>query len=151
MHKTPYDTGRWSKPTHKKRLFLGSTVGYVGEARSDIKSRLSKTGNTFRMLNDVWKSPQYSIKLKLYQRCALPPMLYSSDCRRMTESNLSKLSTFHTRSLRELLCNTISDQLVRSNQESMDTTITGERWRWIGHMMQREQDDSTRIALYWTP
>ncbi|KAJ8370369.1 hypothetical protein SKAU_G00103970 [Synaphobranchus kaupii] len=75
----------------------------------------------------------------------------------MTESDLSRLSTFHTRSLRKLLRifwpNTISNQqlLTRTNQESIDTIIMRRRWRWIGQVMRKEQDDITRTALHWTP
>ena len=29
--------------------------------------------------------------------------------------------------------------------------ITRRRWRWIGHIMQKEQDYITRTALHWTP
>ena len=27
----------------------------------------------------------------------------------------------------------------------------GRRWRWIGHVMRREQDNITRTALHWIP
>ena len=58
-----------------------------------------KARNTFRMLNNMWKSSQYSIrtKLRLYQSFVLSPLLYGSECWRLTEKdlNLSKLSTFH--------------------------------------------------------
>lgn len=55
-------------PTTEEFIYVGSTVRYDGGAGSDIKSWLSKVRNTFRMLNNVWKSPRYSIntKLKLY-------------------------------------------------------------------------------------
>ena len=114
---------------------------------------------TFRMMDNVWKSTKYSIntKLKLYQSCVLSTLLYSSECWRMTEKHLSKLSAFHTRNLRKILCifwpNTISNQqlLARTNLESRATIITRRRWRWIGHIMRKEQDDITKTALHWTP
>ena len=33
----------------------------------------------------------------------------------------------------------------------METTIKRRRWRWIGHVLRREQDDIVRTALHWTP
>ena len=129
---------------------------YLG---SDIKNRLSKARNAFRMLNNVWKSSQYSIKLKLrlYQSCVISTLLYGSECWRMTESDLNKLSTFHTKNLRRILRifwpETISNQelLARCNQDNMGTIIMRRRWKWIGHVMRREQGNITRTALRWTP
>ena len=33
----------------------------------------------------------------------------------------------------------------------MATMITKRRWKWIGHVLRKEPDDTTKIALYWTP
>ena len=146
-------------PTTEEFTYLGSTVRHDGGAGSDIRNRLNKARNAFRMLNNVWKSSQYSIKtkLRLYQSCVLPTLLYGSECWRMTESDLSKLSSFHTKNLRRILRvfwpETISNQhlLARCNQDSMETIIMQRRWRWIGHVMRREPDNISRTALHWTP
>ena len=57
------------------------------------------------MMNKVWRSSTYSTrtKLKLYHSCVLTTLLYGSECWRLTEKDLSKLSTFHTKSLRRIL------------------------------------------------
>ena len=74
-----------------------------------------------------------------------------------TESDITKLSVFHTKNLRRILQifwhDTISNQqlLARCNQDSMETIIMRRRWRWIGHVMRREQDNITRTSLHWTP
>ena len=71
----------------------------------DIRNRLNKARNAFKMLNNMWKSSQYSTdtKVRLYQSCLLSSLLYGSECWRMTESDLNKLSTFHTKDLRRIL------------------------------------------------
>ena len=146
-------------PTAEEFTYLGSTVRYDGGAGSDIKSRLSKARNTFRMLNNVWRSPQYSTrtKLRIYQSCVISTLLYGSECWRMTESDLNKLSTFHTKNLRRILRifwpNTISNQqlLDQCNQESMETIIMRRRWKWLGHVMRKDEGNITRTALHWTP
>jgi hypothetical protein len=119
-------------PTTEEFSYLGSTVRYDGGTGNDIKSRLNKARNIFRMMNNVLKSTKYSIntKLKLYMSCVLSTLLFSSECWRMTEKNLSKISAFHTRNLRIILHifwpNTISNQqlLARTNQERIETIIT---------------------------
>ena len=57
------------------------------------------------MMNKVWRSSTYSTrtKLKLYHSCVLTTLLYGSECWRLTEKDLSKLSTFHTKSLQRIL------------------------------------------------
>ena len=52
-------------PTTEEFTFLGSTVRHDGRAGSNIRNCLNKARNAFRMLNNVWKSSQYSTKTKL--------------------------------------------------------------------------------------
>uniref|UniRef100_UPI0025FC2CDF hypothetical protein n=1 Tax=Thiolapillus sp. TaxID=2017437 RepID=UPI0025FC2CDF len=138
---------------------LGSVVRQDGGTNKDIQSRLSKARNAFRSLNAVWRSSQYSIKtkLKLYQSCVLSTLLYGSECWRMTEHDLAKLSSFHTTSLRKIQRifwpRTISnhDLLARCQQEDMETIITRKRWRWIGHVLRKDANSITKVAIHWTP
>eukprot|EP00057_Strongylocentrotus_purpuratus_P015866 XP_011670340.1 PREDICTED: serine/threonine-protein phosphatase 6 regulatory ankyrin repeat subunit C-like [Strongylocentrotus purpuratus] len=75
----------------------------------------------------------------------------------MTKNDLSKLSVFHTKSLRRICRifwpNTISNEALydQCHQDSMESIITRRRWRWIGHVMRKDRDDITRTALHWTP
>lgn len=146
-------------PVTDEFTYLGSTVKQDGGAHSDIKSRINKARNTFRSLNNIWKSQQYRLKtkLKLYQSCVLSTLLYGAECWRMTASDIHQLSVFHTRSLRKICRifwpNKISNEelLIRCHQDSMNEIITRRRWNWIGHVLRREQDNITRVALHWTP
>ena len=146
-------------PITEEFTYLGSTVRHDGGAGKDIKNRLNKARNALRMLNNIWRSQQYSTKtkLKLYQSCVLSTLLYGSECWRMTKNDLSKLSVFHTKSLRRICRifwpNTISNEALyaQCHQDSMESIITRRRWRWIGHVMRKDRDDITRTALHWTP
>ena len=146
-------------PTTEEFTYLSSTVRHDGGAGSDIRNRLNKARNAFRMLNNVWKSSQYSTKtkLRLYQSCVLSTVLYGSECWRKTERDVNKLSTFHTKNLRRILRifwpETISNQhlLANCNHDSMGTIIMQRQWRWIGHVMRRERGNISRTALHWTP
>lgn len=139
--------------------YLGSIVTTDGGADRDIQQRLAKARAAFKNLQAVWKSSQYTnrTKLKLYKSCIIPILLYGSECWRMTENDLNKLSTFHTKSLRRILKvfwpNTISNQdlLSRCDQEDMATIITRRRWTWIGHILRRDPESIIKTALFWTP
>lgn len=146
-------------PKTDQFTYLGSTVRIDGGAETDIKQRLSKARAAFNNLQNVWKSGQYTtrIKLKLYSSCVIPILLYGCECWRMTDADQEKLNTFHTKNLRRILRifwpNKISNQdlLRRCQQEDMSTIIRRRRWRWIGHVLRKEQQDLTKTALFWTP
>lgn len=135
-------------PTIVEFPYLGSTVRHDGGAGSDIKNRLNKTRNTFGMHNNVWRSSQYSTKMKLriYQNFVLSTFLCGSEYWRMLE----KLSVLHTQMFWP---DTISNQqlLACCSQDNMGTIIMKRWWRWIGRVMRRDQDNNTRAALHWTP
>ena len=46
-------------------MYLGSTVRHDGGAENGIRNCLNKARKTFIMLNNMWKSSQYSTKTKL--------------------------------------------------------------------------------------
>ena len=87
-------------PYMEEFTYLGSTVRNDGGAGKDIRIRIAKVRkNAFNMLNNIWKSQQYSLKTKvrIYNSCVISTLLYGAECWRMTETDLRKLSTFHTK------------------------------------------------------
>ena len=70
---SPFTVNGEDLPTTEEFTYLGSTVRHDGGAGMDIKNRLSKARNAFRMMNNVWKSSQYSTKTKLRLLCNLHP------------------------------------------------------------------------------
>ena len=157
-NRSPVNMNGEDLPT-KEFTYLGSSVGHDGGAGSDIRNRLNKVRNPFRMLNNLWKSSQYSTKtkLRLHWSCVLSTQMYGSECWTMTESDPNKLSTFHTKNLRRILRifwpKTISNRhlLTCCNQDSMGTIIMQRQWRWIRHVMRREPGNIPCTALHWTP
>ena len=43
------------------------------------------------------------------------------------------------------------DLLKISNLESMSTILLRSRWKWIGHVIRRDEDFIIKTALHWTP
>ena len=130
--------GEEELPTTEEFTYLGSTVRNDGGAGKDIKNRLSKARHAFKTLSKVWKSQHIGLrtKLKLYKACVLSTLLYGSECWRMTDGDLRKLSTFHTKSLRcimrifwpEKITN--DDLFRRTEQESMNEIETQVEVDW---------------------
>ena len=103
---SPIVIGNQNIPKTEEFTYLGSIVTNNGGADRDINRRLNKARNTFKLMNNVWKMKEYSIKtkIKIYQSCvlSLSTLLYGSECWRMTDTDLNKLSVFHTKCLRKI-------------------------------------------------
>ena len=75
----------------------------------------------------------------------------------MTEHDLSRLASFHTASLRKILRifwpqKISNDELLKqTKQEDIRTLVIKRRWRWIGHVLRRGNNNIARIAMRWTP
>ena len=114
---------------------------------------------SFNMMNKIRRSSTYSTRtctrVNLYHSCVLTTLLHGSECWCLTENDLSKLSTFHTKSLWRILRifwpNVISnnDLFERCGTEPM-ATILRRRWRWIGHVT-RQEASTAKTALHLTP
>jgi len=94
--------------------------------------------------------------MKLYHSWVLTTLLYGSECWRLTEKDLSKLSTFHTKSLRRILRifwpNVISNKDIFESCETEPTAtiLMRRRWRRIGHVTGQEASIA-KTALHWKP
>lgn len=145
--------------TTEEFTYLGSVVTNTGGAEVDIGKRLNKARHIFRQMNNVWRTDQYSLKtkLKIYQSCVISTLLYGSECWRMTDSDMNKLAVFHTKCLRRIKKifwpRKISNEnlLQECGMEDMRDIIVKRRWRWIGHILRREDGNIARTALHWTP
>lgn len=143
----------------KSFTYLGSVMNREGGSDEDIRSRLGKARHVFAQLHPVWRSTQYrrETKLRIYQSCVVPVLLYGAECWRMTQKDSSKLAAFHTGSLRKICKifwpDTISNKnlLTITQQEDIRTTIRRRRWTWVGHALRREKNNIARTALTWTP
>ena len=158
----PIKVGQLDLETIQQFTYLGSTVcsdGGGGGADIDIRQRIGKARGAFAKLRPVWRSRNYSrrMKIKVYQACVLSLLLYGSECWRTTVHDLRKLQSFHTSCLRNILHifwpKKISNNELFKLTEQEDTSIvlTRKRWSWVGHVFRRESTSISKVALTWTP
>ena len=139
--------------------YLGSIVTPDGGTEKDIQARLGKARVAFQKLRNLWKSSNISknTKIKIFNSCVLSVLLYGAESWRIIEKDLNKLSTFHNTCLRKILKifwpNKITNTELhrRTGSSDMQGILKKKRWKWIGHVMRKSQDDITRVALRWTP
>ena len=92
-----------------------------------------------------------------YNSCVLSVLLYGSECWKMTDKDINKLSTFHNTCLRKIMKifwpNKISNKDLHNitNTKDMKTWLIQKRWRWLGHVLRKPYEDMTKVALRWTP
>ena len=144
--------------------YLGSVVSIGGGTEEDIKARLGKARIAFRMLDNIWKSKVISrhTKIRLFNTNVKTVLLYGSETWRVTKALSKRVQIFLNRSLRRILNIKWQDKITNeevwaaTNQQPIETTIRGRKWRWIGHTLRRDGhlasisgrgDESSRIQL----
>ena len=66
-------------------------------------------------------------------------------------------ASFHTTSLRKILRifwpqKISNDQLLKqTKQEDIRTIVTRRRWRWIEHVLRKDNNNIAKTAMRWTP
>ena len=139
--------------------YLGSKVTKEGGASEDIKSRLQKARSAFLSLNQVWKSSLYSVKtkLKIYNSNVKSVLMYGSECWKMTVADIKKCEAFNNRCLRRIIRvfwpNKISNIELRerTKTQTIEESIRLRRWRCIGHVLRKGNEEDQKVALSWTP
>jgi len=140
-------------------IYLGAIVhGAVG-SHEDISCRLSIARRAYAPLNPVWRSRTYSkhTKLRIFKSCVISTLLYGAEMWRVTSTDMERLDIFHRKCLRRILGifwpYTISncELYERAREGPISETLKVRRWRWIGHVLRRENDNNCRVALTWMP
>ena len=140
-------------------VYLGATLDKTGGTETDIKRRLALARNAFSSLCQVWKSAKYSTKTKLriFNSNVIAVLLYCAEMWRTTEKDDEKLDTFHRKCLRRIMKihwpEKVSnkDLYERTQSTPLSVTIKIRRWRWLGHVLRREAQNNSKVALTWTP
>ena len=139
--------------------YLGICITTEGGAERDIKVWLGKARSAFIRLGSTWKTTAFSkkTKLKLYNSYVLYVLLYRSECWRMTDTYINRLSSFHNTCPNNIMKifwpNTISNKDLHdiTNTKDMDTLLIQKIWWWLGHVLRKPSEDMTKVALRETP
>lgn len=142
-----------------KFCYLGSTITKDGGTITDVDARISKAHFAFKNLSKVWRSNVITrkTKLRIFNTSIIPVLLYGSETWMVTDHIKSALQVFINKRLR-IICrvfhpDTISNEdLWRStNTVPINVTIKRRKWRWIGHVLRRENDNIAKMAFQWNP
>ena len=141
----------------EKFTYLGSTLCKNTTVDSEVSIRLGRAATMFgRLTKRVWKNNHLNIKTKVrvYEACVLSILLYGSETWATYRHHESKLSAFHTRSLRFILGKTWKDKM--TNEDVFKITGSGPlssrlkhfRLRWAGHLNRMPKHRIPRLLLH---
>ena len=137
--------------------YLGSTISSSLSIDSEINSRIAKAATVMAKLNQrVWNNSRLTEKtrLRVYQACVLSTLLYGSESWTTYARHEKKLNSFHLRCLRRILQIKWQDQvpdtevLERANMNSLHTTLSERRLRWLGHVRRMDAGRIPKDLLY---
>ena len=138
-----------------KFTYLGGVVTTQGEGGNDITCRIGKARTSFRKLNRIWKSSNYSImtKVHLYNSLMKSVLLYGCETWKMNEEDARKLDTFQFTCLRRIIkirwpyVISNEDLMKRTETKCVSTEVKTRRWKWIGHVLRMETNSHCRTAV----
>ena len=139
--------------------YLGSVISKDNGVKKDIQSRLHKARGAFCRLRPIWKSKQYSQRLKIHlnKSNVKSILLYSSECLRVNQRDMERVEAFHNTCLRRI-CNIFWPQKISNKAlylktacQSIISEIKRRRLRWLGHVLRMTPAQIPRTALRWTP
>lgn len=139
--------------------YLGSIVTKDGGANEDIGARIQKAKLAFASLNKFWSSSTINrkTKIRVFNSNVKSVLLYACETWLTTEKLSSTLQTFINKCLRRILGIRWPDTISNSdlwritNQREVKHTIMERKWKWMGHILRRNQTNITRQALQWNP
>lgn len=139
--------------------YLGSIVTEDGGTSEDIHLRIQKAKLAFAQLNKFWSSSIISrkTKVRVFNSNVKSVLLYACETWLATVKLTSALQIFINKCLRRILGvrwpDTINNEELwrRTGQREVRYEILERKWKWIGHILRRDQTNIARQALDWNP
>jgi hypothetical protein len=143
----------------EKFIYLGSVIARDGGTSEDVRNRIQLANIAFGKLGHVWRSQQYSekLKLKLFDSNVKSVLLSGCETWRVTKRTSQQLQACVNKCLRKI-CGIFYPDLIsnealheRTRQRPVTDEIGRRKWNWIGHTLRKDPEDLTRQALSWNP
>jgi hypothetical protein len=128
-----------------------------GGAIDDVKTRIKKANGTFVELHQLWKNEDISrkTKIQIFNNNVKSVLLYGCQMWKVTTQITNKLQVFVNRCLRRIL-GIRWLEVVHSvelweaaGEKSIVLQIKKRKWRWIGHILRKNDGQTEKQALDW--
>ena len=139
--------------------YLGTLVANNGSLEGELNERLKKANQTMGRLSKIWQSRRLKLhtKIRLYKSLVRPVLLYGHESWYDNETVSKRFCRFENKSLRRIVGikwqDRVRNETVReiTNVPYVDEIMMRGRWRWLGHVLRREEGRLIRDAVRWKP
>jgi hypothetical protein len=136
-------------------IYLGSKISSDGRCSPDILLRIAHAASAMDSCKMVWSQSKLSLKTKLriYQTCILPILLYGSETWTLLSKDSKGLEAFHVRCMRRILqirwYDRISNATVydRTALPNIDSVIKKRRLSTFGHAVRLSDQTPVNRAV----
>ncbi|XP_071839518.1 uncharacterized protein [Apostichopus japonicus] len=112
-----------------------------------------------KRLSNICQASDISRKTKAshFMSLVLSILLYGCETWKLTKGEEKKLDIFQTKCLRRIYKirwqQHVSSKTVleMAGAEKISEEVRRRRWKWIGHVVRKDQNDDCAVALGWTP
>jgi hypothetical protein len=137
------------KEVHIKKL--GSKLNSM----DDMNYRIASCIGGFRRMYNIWRNNTISLetKLRLYNACIIPLLMYNLHCDAFTKKQLDKINAVQTKQLRIILKifypNKISNIGLYNitKQVPISILLIKRRWNLFGHMLRKQDNCPFNIIM----
>ncbi|XP_071136490.1 uncharacterized protein [Mytilus edulis] len=138
-----------------KCTYLGAVMNKEEGGSCDIKNRIQKARGTFHRLRNIWYDRGIGRKTNIHQYKSLvrPVLLYGCKTWKLTNIEEKKLNTVEHQCIRKILkirwqSKTLNKTVNEiANTRNISCEVRKRRWTWIGHILRRERDNNSYVAL----
>ena len=142
--------------------YLGSNITSDGEAKNEVKIRISKAARAFGCLQkSIFQDHRLSVETKrrVYEAAVLSVLLYGAETWSIKAESVRRLSGFHNRCIRTIMGVTkqrqwrehISSRQLAADfgmEETMAEILMKHRLRWLGHLARMESHRMPKQLLF---
>jgi Reverse transcriptase (RNA-dependent DNA polymerase) len=135
--------------------YLGSVQDVSGRCHPDMMRRLGIAASSMNSLSRVWSQSKLSLstKLRVYQTCIVPVLLYGSDTWTLLQADIHRLQAFHMRCQRRILGISWRDKITnvsiteRTGLSHISAIIDTRRLALFGHVARLSDRTPAHRAL----
>lgn len=138
-------------------IYLGQIITQQEAMQKEVERRVTNGWKRYWGLKEAMKDKELHVntKIKLFNTCILPVLMYGCQSWTLTREVTSKLATCQYAMERSMLnvkkSDRIRNRVIRNKTKATDITIKIKRlkWRWAGHMMRGADKWCKRVTVWY--
>jgi hypothetical protein len=142
----------------KQTVHINTTkkLGTKMSDQQDVTYRIGQATQAYGLMHKLWLSKKHitpSSKIRMYNACIKPILMYNTSAMASTQIIMEKLNSTHRKQLRHLLNIfypvhiTNTELYTVTKQRTISIQITEARWKLFGHILRQNSDTITNEVM----